>query len=105
MVDGANGWQTFRAVTLPGIKPVATFVVIMSTIGSFQLFELPYIMLNNGPGPDKAGLTIVMYLYQTGFVTGDLGYASAVGWTMALGVLVISLVQARLSGTWKASAE
>jgi ABC-type sugar transport system permease subunit len=97
-VDGANGWQQFFAVTLPGIRPVAIFVLITSTIGSFQLFELPYIMLNNGSGPNQAGLTIVMYLYNSGFVTGDLGYASAVGWTLALGVLIISLAQARLTG-------
>ncbi|MCC6441966.1 MAG: sugar ABC transporter permease [Armatimonadetes bacterium] len=100
MVDGANGWQQFLQVTLPGIKPVAVFVVIMSTIGSFQLFELPFVMLN-GSGPNKAGLTVVMYLYNTGFITGDLGYASAIGWTLALGVLVISLAQMRLSGMWK----
>jgi len=100
MVDGASGWQQFLHVTLPGIKPVAAFVVIMSTIGSFQLFELPFVMLN-GSGPNKAGLTIVMYLYNSGFITGDLGYASAIGWTLALGVLVISLIQMRLSGTWK----
>jgi ABC-type sugar transport system permease subunit len=99
LVDGANGWQQFWHVTLPGIKPVAVFVVIMSTIGSFQLFELPFVMLN-GPGPNKAGLTVVMYLYNMGFVTGDLGYASAIGWTLALGVLAISLIQIRVSGTW-----
>jgi len=100
-VDGANSWNTFLAVTLPGIRPVAVFVLISSTIGSFQLFELPYIMLNNSSGPNKAGLTIVMYLYNTGFVTGDLGYASTVGWTLALGVLVISLLQMRLTGALK----
>lgn len=104
-VDGANGWQQFRAVTLPGIKPVAIFVLVTSTIGSFQLFELPYIMLNNSSGPNKAGLTIVMYLYNSGFVAGDLGYASAVGWTLALGVLVISLLQMRLTGAWKGNNE
>jgi ABC-type sugar transport system permease subunit len=102
-VDGANGWQQLWAVTLPGIRPVAIFVLIASTIGSFQLFELPYIMLNNTPGPNNAGLTIVMYLYNSGFVTGDLGYASAVGWTLALGILVISLIQARLTGAWRGS--
>jgi ABC-type sugar transport system permease subunit len=102
-VDGANALQQFWAVTLPSIRPVAIFVLITATIGSFQLFELPYIMLNNSSGPNKAGLTIVMYLYQTGFVTGDLGYASAVGWTLALGVLVISLIQARVTGAWKGS--
>ncbi len=100
-VDGANWWQQFVAVTLPGIRPVAVFVLVTSTIGSFQLFELPYIMLNNSAGPDNAGLTVVMYLYNNGFVTGDLGYASAVGWTLALGVLVISLIQMRVTGVFK----
>ncbi len=58
-------------------------------------------MLQNTSGPEQAGLTVVMYLYQKGFESGDLGYASVVGWTLALGVLVISLVQMRLAGTWK----
>jgi ABC-type sugar transport system permease subunit len=104
-VDGANAWQQFFAVTVPGIRPVAVFVIITSTIGSFQLFELPYIMLNNSAGPNNAGLTIVMYLYNNGFVTGDLGYASAVGWTLALAVLTISLFQARITGLWRGSGE
>lgn len=103
-VDGASGWQKFLAVTFPGIKPVAIFVLVTSTLGSFQLFELPYILLGNGPGPNKAGLTIVMYLYNQGFGTGDLGYASAVGWTLALGMLIISLIQVRLSGATKGDA-
>jgi len=100
MVDGANRWQQFRHVTLPGIKPVAVFVVIMSTIGSFQLFELPYVLLSGG-GPDNAGLTIVMYLYNTGFSTGDLGYASAIGWVLVFIILVISLAQAKVTGLWR----
>jgi len=98
LVDGANPWQTFWAVTLPGIKPVAIFVLVTATIGSFQLFELPWIMLGNSAGAKNAGLTIVMYLYQWGFIHGNLGYASAVGWSLALGVLVISLIQMRLTG-------
>ena len=100
-VDGANAWQRFRHVTLPSIKPVAVFVVVLSTIGSFQLFELPYLLLGNTPGPENSGLTIVMYLYQNGFIAGDLGYASAIGWTLVIGVLLLARVQMRLSGTWK----
>ena len=100
-VDGATYWQQFKAVTVPGIKPVTTFVLVTATIGSFQLFELPYTMLNSSAGPNNAGLTVVMYLYNNGFVTGDLGYASAVGWTLALGVLLISLIQMRLTGSFK----
>lgn len=103
-VDGANSWQKFRHVTLPGIKPVAVFVVMMSTIGSFQLFELPYVMLGQSAGPDQAGLTIVMYLFNTGFSAGDLGYASAIGWTLVLIVMAISLIQLRVSGTLKREA-
>ncbi len=101
-VDGASGVQQFRAVTLPGIKPVLIFTVLTSTIGSFQLFELPYIMLGQTSGPNNAGLTVVMYLYRTGFVSGDLGYASTVGWTLACIVLLISLLQLRLTGAMKA---
>jgi ABC-type sugar transport system permease subunit len=83
MVDGANKRQIFWHVTLPAIRPIAVFVVLLSLIGSFQLFELPWVLLG-GAGPDKQGLTVVMYLYQTGFNTGDLGYASAIGWVLAL---------------------
>ncbi len=81
-VDGAGPWQRFRHVILPAIRPVGAFVVLLALIGSFQLFELPWILLA-GPGPENRGLTIVMYLYQIGFVTNDLGYSSAVGWMLA----------------------
>jgi ABC-type sugar transport system permease subunit len=100
-VDGANRFQRFLHVTLPGIRGVAVFVLVLATIGSFQLFELPYVMLGNSAGPDGAGLTIVMYLYQNGFVTGDLGYASTIGWSLAIGVLLISLLQMWFAGTWR----
>jgi ABC-type sugar transport system permease subunit len=101
MVDGANAVQRFFAVTLPGIKPVLIFVLVIATIGSFQLFELPFVMLQQTAGPDNAGLTVVMYLYLNGFESGDLGYASTVGWTMAFILLTVSLVQLHLSGTFK----
>lgn len=97
-VDGANPAQQFFAVTLPCIKPVATFVLVTATLGSLQLFELPFLLLNNSAGPKNSGLTIVMYLFNNGFQTGDLGYASAIGWTLALGMLIISLIQVRLTG-------
>jgi ABC-type sugar transport system permease subunit len=82
-VDGANAWHRFIHITIPAIRPVGTFVVLLSLLGSFQLFELPFLLLN-GAGPDNQGLTLVMYLYQTGFETGDLGYASAIGWVLAV---------------------
>jgi ABC-type sugar transport system permease subunit len=95
-IDGANGWQKFVHVILPDIAPVTGFVVLLSLIGSFQLFELPFILLN-GPGPENQGLTVVMYLYQYGFEIGDLGYASAIGWTLALVLMSFAVVQRLLS--------
>lgn len=91
-VDGANAWQKFAHVILPAIAPVTGFVTLLSLIGSFQLFELPFILLN-GPGPGNQGLTVVMYLYQYGFETGDLGYASAIGWTLTLVLVGFTVLQ------------
>ena len=91
-VDGANAFHRFVHVTLPAIRPVASFVVLLSIIGSFQLFELPLFML--GPSSyENRGLTIVWYLYQSGFEAGDLGYASAIGWVMALILMCFALMQ------------
>jgi ABC-type sugar transport system permease subunit len=99
-VDGAGPWSRFWNVTLPGIKPVMTFLVVSGTIGALQLFELPYVIfLQNGSaaGPKWAGLTIVMYLYQQGFDLGDIGAACAVGWFLVILILGVALVQIRIS--------
>jgi ABC-type sugar transport system permease subunit len=99
-IDGAGPASVFWNVTLPGIAPVAVFVVVTSTIGSFQLFELPYAMLQitQSPyGPKYSGMTLVGYLYMYAFENGDLGTAAAVGWLITLIILAVSLVQIRLS--------
>jgi ABC-type sugar transport system permease subunit len=95
-IDGAGPGRRFFAVTLPAIAPVAGFVVLLSVIGSVQLFELPYVLLG-GAGPDNRGLTIVTYLYQSGFETGDLGYASAIGWVLALFLAAFTIGQGLLA--------
>jgi ABC-type sugar transport system permease subunit len=94
-VDGAGRWQKFRHVTLPGIEPVLRFLLLVGLIGAFQLFELPYVLFGQSAGPAGFGITIVMYLFFTGFRLGDLGYASAVGWALVLILLFVSLLQAR----------
>lgn len=91
-IDGAGPVSRFFNITLPAISPIGSFVVLLSLIGGFQLFELPYILLNGG-GPNSQGLTIVMYLFQTGFETSDLGYASAIGWVLALLLIVFAVMQ------------
>lgn len=97
-LDGAGPIRRFMLVTLPAIKPVGGFVVLLSVIGSMQLFELPYIMLSSSGGPENRGLTVVMYLFQQGFEAGDLGYASAIGWVLAVFLMILALVQRKVSG-------
>jgi ABC-type sugar transport system permease subunit len=98
-IDGASPWQRFRHVTLPEIRPVLNIIVLLAVTGSFQLFELPFLLYNEtfGNGPENRALTIVTYLYQTGFRSGDLGYASAIGWVLTLVLVGFALLQRRLA--------
>lgn len=93
-VDGASAFQRFWHVTLPGLRPAIVLTVILSTIGTLQLFDEPYVLTNGGP--DNATLTVGMYLYQNGFKYFDFGYASAIGYALTIIIGVISLIQLRL---------
>jgi ABC-type sugar transport system permease subunit len=97
-IDGASPWQVFWHVTLPSMRHVVVFVVIMSVIGSYQLFELPITLLSEsyGFGAKNAGLTLITYLNFYGFRSGDLGLGSAVGWVVAVIIFTISLIQIRI---------
>lgn len=97
-IDGAGPWHRFVHVIVPQIRPVASFIVLLSIVGSFQLFELPYVLFNGTAGPDNRGLTVVMYLYQMGFDQGDLGYASAVGWLLAMLLIGFAVMQRVFAG-------
>ncbi|TPW75047.1 carbohydrate ABC transporter permease [Schumannella soli] len=90
-MDGANRRQQFWNVTLPGLRPALVLTVILSTIGTLQLFDEPYVL--TGGGPDNATLTIGMYLYNNAFKYFDFGYASAIGYVLTAIVAVLSVVQ------------
>ncbi|MFC4139649.1 MULTISPECIES: carbohydrate ABC transporter permease [unclassified Microbacterium] len=93
-VDGANGRKQFWHVTIPGLRPAIILTVILSTIGTLQLFDEPFVITNGGPL--NSTLTVGMYLYQNGFQYFDFGYASAIGYVLTLIIGVISLIQFRL---------
>lgn len=99
-VDGANWWQAFIHVTLPSLRPVIAFVVVVSMIGSLQLFDLPFILTNGGE-PADAGSTIVMYLYKNGFQFMRLGYAATIGWVLFIIIAIISIAQLKLLGIFR----
>lgn len=99
IIDGTNGWQRFWYITLPLLKPIITFVVVLAIVGSYQLFAEPYLLASGG-GPADSGLFMTVYLYMTAFQNVQFGYASAIGYTMVIIIFVISLLQMKLMGTF-----
>jgi multiple sugar transport system permease protein len=97
-IDGAGRWAGFRYVTLPSLTPVLFFSVVWGLITAFQVFDSPYILTAGGPG--DASRTVVMYIYETGFRFFQMGYASTVALSLFLIVVVLTLIQFRLSRIW-----
>jgi len=97
-LDGASGWDRFWTITLPLLSPTMFFVLIISIIGSFQVFELVFVMTKAGPA--NATNTLVYYIYQNGFQFYQMGYASAAAMILFLIVLVFTLAQYRLQDRW-----
>ncbi|MGW0990790.1 carbohydrate ABC transporter permease [Streptomyces sp. NPDC002486] len=95
-VDGAGAGKVFRHVTLPGLRPAILLTTVLSTIGTLQIFDEPYILTRGGP--DNATLTIGVYLYQNAFMYFDFGYASAIAYVLALLIGVLGLIQFRVLG-------
>lgn len=94
-LDGANAWQRFRHVTLPALRPALLFTTLIATITGLQLFDLVFAMTSGGPVFHTE--SVVMYLYEKGFVEFQMGYASAIAWVLFLIILIISAFQLRVS--------
>lgn len=97
-IDGAGRWRQFWSVTLPMLTPSLFFVSISQFIASFQVFGIVYVMTKGGPG--SATLVYLMYLFNTAFGTGKLGYASAMAWLLFVIIAVLTMVQWRLQRRW-----
>lgn len=93
-IDGASAWRRFLHVTLPQLSPVLLFNAITGTVAAFQIFAQPYVMTQGGPG--DASRFLALYVYETGFRHFDMGYASALAWTLCL-LLLAALALLTLS--------
>ena len=89
-LDGAVGLRRFWKTTLPLIRPALAFGVVMSFIGASQVFGQIYIITNGGGGPAYSTLSVILYMYQQGFSNYELGYASAVAYTLFVLVLFVT---------------
>jgi arabinosaccharide transport system permease protein len=99
-VDGANAFQRFFYITIPGLKPVIIYVVTISVYGGLSMFVESYSYWT-ARSPGNIGLTIVGYLYNSAFTYNDLGFGAAIGITLILLVLLITALQLTLFGFFK----
>ena len=90
-VDGAGPIRRFMAITVPGVRPATTLVVILATIIGANLFTDPYL-LTGGGGPNGASMSPVLLMYREGIEQGHAGYAAAMGVILAFAVMTISAI-------------
>jgi multiple sugar transport system permease protein len=90
-VDGASRARSFWTVTVPGVRPATTLVVLLATITGANLFTEPYL-LTGGGGPDGASASPVLVMYQRGIEQGQAGLGAAIGIVLVIGTLTISLI-------------
>ena len=96
-VDGANDFQVFWKIKWPSLLPTTLYIVVITTINSFQCFSL--IQLLTSGGPNYRTTTIMYYLYETAFKKFEYGYANAMGVILALIIGFISFVQFKALGS------
>lgn len=92
-VDGAGAWDKFWSITLPMLAPTTFYVVSTTTIQAMQVFEQVFILMNPPEGPNNSTITLVLYLYRSGFQNFQQGYASAIAWVLFIVIFGITLVQ------------
>ncbi len=93
-LDGSSGLRTFWSVTLPLLRPITAMVLVVSLIGSFQIFDTVAVATSGGPG--NATRVIYFYIYQKAFEQFDMGYAATMGVALFAIIFVFSLVQLRV---------
>lgn len=93
-VDGASEWRTFRSITLPLLRPVLSFVLVITITGSFQIFDTIAVTTNGGPG--IATKTFSIWIADQAWGAFDFGYASAISVFLMVMLSLIALIQTKL---------
>lgn len=90
-LEGASNWQIFRWIVWPLLGPTTLVIMVVTTIGSFKVFDHIYLMTEGGP--ENGTLVLAFYIYQQGFEFFETGYASALAMIMFVIVMVLTVVQ------------
>jgi len=97
-IDGAGAWRTFWKVTFPLLKPGHFFVLVVSIIGSLQMFDQAFLIGGASGGPNYSTMTVVLYLYNQAIKSISFGYAAAVGVVLFAFIFTVTLIQRLLFG-------
>jgi len=92
-IDGSDGWRKHLDITIPMLKPYIVLVTVISAIAAMKVFEEVYVMSRGGPA--NSTKTVVYYLYEKGFSSLEMGYASAIGVVLFLVVFLLSVISVR----------
>ncbi|HXH35665.1 MAG TPA: sugar ABC transporter permease [Plantibacter sp.] len=98
--DGASRWRQFRSITLPLLSPIIFFNLVLGIIGAFQSFTQAYVVSNGSGGPSDSTLFITLYLYQKGFGSFQMGYASAIAWLLLIIIAAATAINFWASKYW-----
>jgi len=100
-IEGANGFQKFTYITFPLLRPVTLFAIVINTIGALQLFAEPLVLFQTGGvaggGPLNSATTPVLEIYKAGFRDFEIGFAAALGWALAVLVIIATIAQMTLA--------
>ena len=98
IIDGASETRRFFSITLPMLSPTTFFVLVITLIGSFQIFEQTYMMTQGGPA--NSTLTLGYFIYQNAFQYFKMGYATAMAYVLFVVTLAVTILQFRLQRRW-----
>jgi len=91
-IDGASSWQMFWKITMPLLSPITLYVLLTSFIGGLQSFEVQQVLTGGLGAPQGSLVTVVMYMYNTGFRYGNFGYAGAIAYYLFVFIAIFSVI-------------
>lgn len=100
-IDGASSLQKFTKITLPMLKPMTIYVLTISIYGGMSMFTESYMLWSGNRSPQDIGLTIVGFLYRSGWEQNTMGLGSAVGIILLIFTLIVNMIQLNFFGIFK----
>jgi len=97
-IDGAGAWKRFRHITLPMLSPTTFFILVITLINAFQVFEQTYVLTKGGPA--NSTLTLSYYIYQNAFQFFQMGKAAAISYMLFAVIFAVTLIQFRVQKRW-----